>query len=170
MGADSCGLQSPSSRVPPAQGRPDGPDSVPARPVGVAVPLLAGAGSPTLDPRATQPSAPGGFTDPPELPREGRCPRGPSPRSPGQDRSDTGRPKRAPSGREGRGVCWGETRGPDGSGSKPPTLPPFSSFHVLWAATGHWGHPGKIPSRTLNRGATLALKINKRLKSQLRGS
>jgi len=76
LGADSCGLPSPRNRAPPAQGRPDGPDAVPMQPVGVAVPLLAGARSPALAPSATQSSAPGRSTDLPELPREGRYPSG----------------------------------------------------------------------------------------------
>ena len=145
-GADASGLRSPRHRVPAAQGRPDGPDAVPVRPVGVAVPLLAGAGSPALDPRATPPSAPGGFTDPPALPREGRCT--PAPRD--RPLAHLARTAELPAGlrerlrgRERReGSDGGETRGPDGSGSKPPALPPFSSFHVHWDRAGENPRPG----------------------------
>lgn len=54
--------------------------------------------------------------------------------------------------RRKRGVCWGERGAPDGSCSKPQTLPPFSSLHVPWAATGHREYPGKIPSWGIQPG------------------
>lgn len=174
MGADSCGLPSPRSRVPPAQGRPDGPDAVSTRPVGVAVPLLAGARSPALAPSATQPSAPGRFTDPPELPREGRYPSGMSPRSPGHDRGDTGRPKGAPSGREGRERSVGAKRGAPTEAARSHQL---SLLSLLFTCCGQRRGTGSIlvksQARRLNRGSNPGLHSgfkNKRLKSQLRGS
>lgn len=60
-------------RYPPAQGRPDGPDAVPVRPVGVAVPLLARPGSPLLGPPSHS-----------AFRAHGRVPQGP-PRAPGRE-------------------------------------------------------------------------------------
>ena len=108
--------------------------------------LLAGAGSPALDPRATPPSAPGGFTDPPALPREGRCAPAPGDLPLAHLATTAETPaglRERLRGRERReGSDGGETRGPDGSGSKPPALPPFSSFHVHWDRAGENPRPG----------------------------
>lgn len=162
MGADSCGLPSPHSRAPPAQGHLDGPDAVPARPVGVAVPLLAGARSPARAPSATGSPSPGGFTDPPELPREGRCPHTPPPPRRDCPLAHLARTAATLAGLSERPRGEEEERRLLGPNTKPrrklkATNSPFSSLHVLWSATRHWQHPSKIPSGGFHPDSTLSL-------------
>lgn len=121
-GADSCGLPNPRSGAPPARGRLDGPDAAPARPVGVAVPLLAGARSPALAPGPLRRPRPAGSQT--HQRSEGAA-------APALSRAHLARTAAALAGlgeRKKGGVCWGETRSPDGSSWKPPTLSPFSSL------------------------------------------
>lgn len=131
-GAEAFGLRSPRHRVPAAQGRPDGPDALPVRPVGVAVPPLAGAGSPALDPPSHSVFRAGRVHRPTSAPERGPLhPRsqGPSARSPGHDRRDAGRPQGAPSGeRKKRGLRWGRNARPRRKRLKATSSPSFLFF------------------------------------------
>lgn len=68
-----------------------------------------------------------------------------------------------------RGLCWGETRGPDGA-AQSHELPFQSLFTCCGQRPGTGSILVKSRARKFNRGSTLALKINKRLKPRFVGA
>lgn len=175
LGSDSFSLPSPSPSAPLAQGRPDGLDAVPARPVGVAVPLLAGTRA-----RAVSPRHPAFGTRrvhrPTRPPERGPLPTG----TVHQDRSLAHLARTAVilAGLRERPRREKEERGSVGTKRGAPTEVAQSHqlilLSLLFTCCGQWLGTGSILVKPKAGGflsdSALSLNINKRLKSQLRGS